>query len=85
MARPLPDGRPSAQGPGIAFAVPTQTFKAADAVALPIKVGALNESASNRFYTRHGFQFVESSEFDHYYVRHHLTASNAPCQPGEMI
>ncbi|WP_419793565.1 GNAT family N-acetyltransferase [Pseudomonas palleroniana] len=77
--------RPSAQGSGIGSAVLTQIFKAADAAALPIKVGALKESASNRFYTRHGFQFVESSEFDNYYVRQHLTAGIAPCQPGEMI
>jgi hypothetical protein len=41
----------------------------ADASALPLRVGALKESASNRFYIRHGFQFVESSEFDNYYVR----------------
>jgi GNAT superfamily N-acetyltransferase len=77
--------RPSAQGSGIGSAVLAQIFKAADAVALPIKVGALKESASNRFYTRHGFQFVESTEFDNYYVRQHLTAGNTSCQPGEMI
>ncbi|WP_248749812.1 GNAT family N-acetyltransferase [Pseudomonas sp. MWU15-20650] len=60
---------PSAQGSGIGSAVLMQIFKEADAAALPVKVGALKESASNRFYTRHGFQFVESSEFDNYYVR----------------
>jgi len=36
---------------------------------MTLRVGALRESASNRFYTRHGFQFVESTEFDNYYVR----------------
>lgn len=77
--------RPSAQGSGIGAAVLTQIFKAANAAALPLKVSALKESASNRFYTRHGFQFVESSEFDNYYFRQHLTTGNAPCQPGEMI
>lgn len=61
--------RPSAQGSGVGSAVLSQIFKEADAAALPIKVGALKESASNRFYTRHGFQFIESSEFDNYYVR----------------
>ncbi|MBT2373212.1 GNAT family N-acetyltransferase [Pseudomonas fluorescens] len=65
--------RPSAQGSGIGSAVLAQICKAADVAALPIKVGALKESASNRFYTRHGFQFVESSEFDNYYVRQSLT------------
>jgi GNAT superfamily N-acetyltransferase len=61
--------RPSAQGSGIGAAVLARVFSEADAVALPIKVGALKESASNRFYTRHGFQFVESGEFDNYYAR----------------
>ena len=66
--------RPSAQGSGIGSAVLTQIFKEADAAALPIKVGALKESASNRFYTRHGFQLVESGEFDNYYVRQNISA-----------
>ena len=61
--------KPSTQGSGIGSAVLTEIFKEADAAALPLKVGALKESASNRFYTRHGFQFIESSEFDNYYVR----------------
>lgn len=65
---------PRAQGSGIGAAVLTQIFQEADAAALPIKVGALKESASNRFYTRHGFQFVESGEFDNYYVRLSATA-----------
>lgn len=65
---------PRAQGSGIGAAVLTQIFQEADAAALPIKVGALKESASNRFYTRHGFQFVESGEFDNYYVRQSVTA-----------
>jgi len=71
--------RPSAQGSGIGSAVLAQIFKAADAVALPIKVGALKESASNRFYTRHGFQFVESTEFDNYYVRQSVPAVGPDC------
>ncbi len=44
-----------------------------------IKVSALKESAWNRFYTRYGFQFVQSSEFDNYYVRHNLTVSGPAC------
>lgn len=61
--------RPCAQGSRIGAAVLGHIFKEADAAALPLRVGALKESASNRFYIRHGFQFVESSEFDNYYVR----------------
>lgn len=65
---------PGAQGSGIGSEVLTQIFKEADAAALPIKVGALKESASNRFYIRHGFTFIESSEFDNSYVRQNVTA-----------
>jgi GNAT superfamily N-acetyltransferase len=60
---------PSVQGLGVGSAVLAQIFKEADAVGLPIKVGALKQSASNRFYICHGFKFVESGEFDNYYVR----------------
>ncbi|MGF6154659.1 GNAT family N-acetyltransferase [Pseudomonas fluorescens] len=60
---------PGAQGLGIGSEVLTQIFREADEIGRPIKVGALKESASNRFYTRHGFVFVESGEFDNYYVR----------------
>ncbi|MBB6286335.1 L-amino acid N-acyltransferase YncA [Pseudomonas sp. SJZ103] len=67
--------RPSAQGSGIGSAVLSRIFKEAENAALPIKVGALKESASNRFYTRHGFQFVQSSEFDNYYVRRHIAVA----------
>ena len=45
---------PSAQGSGIGTKFFTQIFREADEVGLPIKVGALRESASNRFYIRHG-------------------------------
>ncbi|XVN19245.1 GNAT family N-acetyltransferase [Pseudomonas corrugata] len=60
---------PSAQGAGIGTEVLTRIFKEADEIGRSIRVGALKESASNRFYIRHGFVFVESSEFDNYYVR----------------
>ncbi len=67
---------PSAQGAGIGSQVLTQIFREADEIGRPIKVGALKESASNRFYTRHGFVFVESGEFDNYYVRANGNAVN---------
>lgn len=59
----------AAQGSGVGSAVLSLIFEEADVMGLPIKVGALKESSSNRFYLRHGFQFLESGEFDHYYVR----------------
>lgn len=60
---------PSAQGQGIGSEVLVQIFRKADEDGRSIRVGALRESDSNRFYIRHGFEFVESGEFDNYYVR----------------
>lgn len=66
---------PARQGRGIGAAVLVQIFAEADARGLPLRVGALRQSASNRFYQRHGFVWVESGEWDHYYVR---PAVNSP-------
>lgn len=63
---------PTAQGRGIGAAVLAQLFAEADALGLPMRVGALRDSDSNRFYMRHGFQLQERAEFDNYYIR--------PCQ-----
>ncbi len=57
------------QGRGIGAAVLVQIFAEADAQGVPLRVGALRQSASNRFYQRHGFVWVESGEWDHYYAR----------------
>jgi ribosomal protein S18 acetylase RimI-like enzyme len=57
------------QGRGIGSAVLARVFAEADAAGLPLRVGALRESASNRFYARHGFELVERAELDNYYVR----------------
>ena len=61
--------KPRHQNLGIGASVLQAVFKKAASLALPIRVGALKESASNRFYERHGFQLVEQSEFDNYYIR----------------
>ena len=61
--------RPACQGRGIGAAVLDQIFKEADALALPLRVGALRESSANRFYRRHGFEFLSEQEWDIYYVR----------------
>jgi diamine N-acetyltransferase len=66
--------QPAAQGAGIGAAVLARVFAEADAKALPLRVGALRESAANRFYARHGFALVEQAEFDNYYVRPPATA-----------
>jgi 1,4-dihydroxy-2-naphthoyl-CoA hydrolase len=60
--------RPDAQGRGIGAAVLADVFAQARRVGLPVRVGALRESASNRFYARHGFKLVERGEFDNYYL-----------------
>ena len=67
--------RPGHQGQGIGAAVLAHVFAQADAAGLALRVGALRESDSNRFYLRHGFALVEQSEFDNYYAR----PSARPC------
>ena len=41
----------------------------AERLCVPILVGALKESSSNRFYVRHGFVKTGESEWDMYYTR----------------
>ncbi|WP_431049495.1 GNAT family N-acetyltransferase [Roseateles sp. L2-2] len=60
---------PASQGRGIGAAVLADVFDEARRLALPVRVGALKQSDSNRFYKRHGFELVEEGEFDCYYVR----------------
>ena len=66
--------QPGYQSKGIGAAVLAQVFAQADRAACSVRVGALRESDSNRFYAMHGFTLVEQAEFDNYYVRH---ATNA--------
>ena len=61
--------RPARQGQGIGAAVLARVVAEADAQGLPVRVGALRGSDSNRFYLRHGFRLVEQGEFDNYYIR----------------
>jgi GNAT superfamily N-acetyltransferase len=61
--------RPEFQGRGIGAAVLAAIFARADAEGLPVRVGALRESASNRFYVRHGFRQVSEEEWDIHYLR----------------
>jgi GNAT superfamily N-acetyltransferase len=60
---------PAWQGRGIGAQVLGSLFAEADAHQLPVQVGALRESASNRFYQRHGFVLVKQDEWDLYYTR----------------
>lgn len=60
---------PRYQNQGIGHAVLAQVISEADSQHLPVRVGALRESDSNRFYLAHGFNLVEQAEFDNYYIR----------------
>ena len=60
---------PEHQGKGIGSAVLSFIFADADSRSIPVKVGALRDSDSNRFYQRHGFSKIEEAEWDIYYVR----------------
>jgi GNAT superfamily N-acetyltransferase len=65
---------PAHQGRGIGAAALAAVFARADALRLPLRVGALRGSDSNRFYLRHGFMLVEEAEFDNHYLRPPATA-----------
>ncbi|KWE58822.1 GNAT family acetyltransferase [Burkholderia ubonensis] len=60
---------PAHQGKGIGSAVLASIFADADSRLLPVKVGALRGSDSNRFYLQHGFVKVADAQWDIYYVR----------------
>jgi len=66
--------RPGHQGRGVGAIVLEEVFSRADRLGCSVRVGALRESDSNRFYVRHGFVLFEQAEFDNYYVRHAGTA-----------
>ena len=59
---------PGHQNKGVGAAVLAAVFSQADQMGCRVKVGALKESASNRFYIRHGFVLLEQTEFDNHYV-----------------
>ena len=68
---------PAQQGRGIGSWVLTQLLCDAACQGTCVRVGALKESDSNRFYRRHGFHLVDVAEWDNYYVWSPDRASNA--------
>jgi GNAT superfamily N-acetyltransferase len=60
---------PGYQGKGIGATVLRKIFAEADVQGVPVRVGALRGSDSNRFYARHGFVKADEAEWDIYYVR----------------
>lgn len=60
---------PDHQQHGIGSHVIETLIFESEARRLPIQLGALKDSASNRFYLRHGFVPTHADEWDVYYVR----------------
>jgi GNAT superfamily N-acetyltransferase len=60
---------PCFQNRGVGAQVLAAVFAEADAKGVPVRVGALRGSDSNRFYLRHGFVLEKMGEWDNYYVR----------------
>ena len=60
---------PDFQNQGLGSKTMSIILDEADHANKSIKVGALKESASNRFYLAHGFELVEEGEWDNYYIR----------------
>ncbi|TSD74616.1 GNAT family N-acetyltransferase [Janthinobacterium sp. KBS0711] len=60
---------PNNQGKGIGAVVLARIIEEANALGLPLRVGALRGSDANRFYVRHGFKLIEDGDFDIYYIR----------------
>ena len=71
---------PSCQGQGIGSLVMRHLLARSDARQMPVRLGALRESPSNRFYQRHGFVQTDEDEWDIYYVR----AASAEASPDPM-
>ncbi len=60
---------PRHQSVGIGSHVLRGLLAQAEARQLPVHLGALRDSVSNRFYQRHGFVKVSEDDWDIYYVR----------------
>lgn len=60
---------PQAQGQGVGGFVLQLVIAEAEKARLPLHLGALRGSDSNRFYQRHGFEVVGEDTWDIYYVR----------------
>jgi len=62
---------PDFQGRGLGARALAEVFAEADRRQVDVRVGALKQSASNRFYRAHGFEPTEEGAWDIYYVRRH--------------
>ncbi len=60
---------PNYQSQGVGSHVLLHLLSQSDARQTPVYLNALRDSASNRFYQRHGFVKTTEDEYDIYYVR----------------
>lgn len=75
--RPAADGHhldhlyvhPDCQSRGVGSFVLKHLIAQSDSPGTPVHLGALRDSASNRFYQRHGFVQTSEDEWDVYYTR----------------
>lgn len=72
---------PDAQSQGVGSFVLRMLLKQSDALRLPVLLGALRDSASNRFYQRHGFVQTGEDEWDIYYSR----PPSIPILPADVV
>jgi ribosomal protein S18 acetylase RimI-like enzyme len=56
------------QGAGLGSAVLRELIQKGKVAKLPVRLGALKLSPSNRFYASHGFHLEREEEWDNYYV-----------------
>ncbi|MGI4861585.1 MAG: GNAT family N-acetyltransferase [Janthinobacterium lividum] len=66
---------PAHAGHGVGSQVLATICARADLAGMPLHVGALRGSRSNRFYASHGFVTTSEDAYDLYYVRHPRPAS----------
>ena len=57
------------QSRGLGSQALTIILEEADLAQKDIKVGALKESDSNRFYEAHGFKLIDEGDWDNFYIR----------------
>ncbi|WP_196485205.1 GNAT family N-acetyltransferase [Burkholderia anthina] len=68
---------PAHQRKGIGAVVLRRILAEADEHRMPVRVGALRGSDSNRFYERHGFVRTAEAQWDIYYRREPATAATS--------
>lgn len=78
--------RPAWQGAGLGSAVLQALLAETDRSGQAVRVGALRGSPANGFYRRHGFQGLEETEWDLYYLRPaevHARADDPAARPDD--